>query len=55
MGSASEPPRHVNMTKWEATWKRIRANQAKQRAEAAAAELREAEPEPRVDDLSEEE
>lgn len=40
MGDRSEPPRKVDLSKWDATWTRIRANQAKQRAEAAAAELR---------------
>lgn len=45
MGSASEPPRKIDVQRWNNTWDRIRENQAKQRAEAAAAELREAEPE----------
>lgn len=44
MGSKSEPPHHVDMAKWSATWDRIRAKQAAERAEeraaAAAAELR---------------
>lgn len=40
MGSPNEPPRKIDLKKWDATWERIRANQAKQRAEAAAAELR---------------
>jgi len=34
------------MAAWSNTWDRIRATQAKQRAEAAAAELREADPRP---------
>lgn len=59
MGSASEPPRKIDVSKWNSTWDRIRENQAKQRAEAAeaaaaaAAELRDSEP--RVDDPAEEE
>jgi hypothetical protein len=43
------------MEAWGSTWDRIRANQAKRRAEAAAAELRDLEPDHRVDDPAEEE
>ena len=46
MGSASEPPRKIDVSKWNSTWDRIRATQAKQRAEAVASELREADPHP---------
>lgn len=53
MGSASEPPRKIDVSKWNSTWDRIRARQAEERAAAAAAELRD--PEPRVDDPAEEE
>lgn len=52
MGSASEPPRKIDVSKWNATWDRIRARQAEERA-AAAAELRDSEL--RVDDPAEEE
>lgn len=53
MGSASEPPRKIDVSKWNSTWDRIRARQAEERAAAAAAKLRDSEP--RVDDSAEEE
>jgi hypothetical protein len=50
MSSPNEPPHHVDMKKWSDTWDRIRTKQAEERAEAAAAELRDSEPDSRVDD-----
>ena len=53
MGSPNEPPRKVDLKKWDAAWDRIRAKQAEERAAAAAAELRDSDP--RVDGPAEEE
>lgn len=55
MGSASEPPRKIDVSKWNATWDRIRARQAEERAAAAAAAAELRDSEPRVDDPAEEE
>jgi hypothetical protein len=55
MGSLNEPVRKYDVQKWNSAWDRIRARQAEERAAAAAAELREAEPDSRVDAPPEEE
>lgn len=43
MGSPNEPPRKVDLKKWDATWERIRAKQAADKLAAEIADRQQAE------------